>query len=92
MIAMTRLILLLILSPAFGVTSASSQPIEIGSRRELFVDRFVIDTMDRAELKLHRPVKSPRPRSPLPERHYVTVIKDGDLYRAYWRGADPGYT
>jgi len=73
-------------------TVAWSQTIDIGSRRELFVDRLLIDTMDDAELRLHHPVKAPRAASPLPERHYFTVIKDGDLYRAYWRGTDPSYS
>jgi hypothetical protein len=72
-------------------TVASSQPIDIGSRRELFVDRLLIDTMDRAELTLHHPVKAARAASPLPTGHYFTVIKDGDLYRAYWRATDPSY-
>ena len=72
-------------------TPALAQPIHIGSRRELFVDRLLIDQMDRVQLKLHHPVKAPRPKSPLPEKHYITIIKDGDLYRAYWRGSDPGY-
>ena len=71
--------------------SAWGQPIEIGSRRELFVDRLLLDRMDGVRLRLHSPVKAPRPTSPLPERHYFTVIKDGDLYRAYWRGTDPAY-
>lgn len=79
----------------FATTSAWSQPIDIGSRRELFVDRLLIDTMTNAELRLHHPEKAPRPRSPLPEKHYFTVIKDrddnGDLYRAYWRETDPNY-
>ena len=77
---------------ALTANVAVGQPIDIGSRRELFVDRLLIDTMDRAELRLHHPVKVPRPKSPLPERHYFTVIKDGDVFRAYWRGSDPSYT
>ncbi len=90
---MNRLILLLlILSTAFGVSIARGQPIDIGSRRELFVDQLLIARMHRTELRMHRPVKAPRPKSPLPERHMMTVIKDGDLYRAYWRGSDPAYT
>lgn len=88
----TRLLLLLTLSTAFHAAVAVDQTIDIGSRRELFVDRLLIDTMARAELRLHEPVKAPRPKSPLPERHYFTVIRDGDLYRAYWRGSDPSYT
>lgn len=67
------------------------QSIDIGSRCELFVDKHLIDKMQHAELKLHSPVKAPRPKSPLPVRHMVTVIKDGDRYRAYWRGSDKSF-
>ncbi|MEQ8856031.1 hypothetical protein [Gimesia sp.] len=70
---------------------AFAQPVEIGSRRELFVDRLLIDKLQGVELKLHTPVKAPRPRSPLPVRHMMTVIKNGDCYQAYWRGSDPDY-
>jgi hypothetical protein len=74
------------------VSSASNaEPISIGSRRELFVDKLLIETMRNTELRMHSPVKVPRPTSPLPERHMVTVIKDADRYRAYYRGADPAY-
>ena len=72
------------------------ESIHIGSRRELFVDQLLIDRMDGVELRLHHPVKTSRPNSPLPEAHYVTVIKDadadGDLFRAWWRGSDPSFT
>ena len=71
--------------------SAFAQPVDIGSRRELFVDRLLIDKLQGVELKLHTPVKAPRPRSPLPVRHMMTVIKNGDRYQAYWRGSDPNY-
>lgn len=68
------------------------EPLSIGSRRELFIDRLLVDEMNGVELRLHHPVKAPRPKSPLPERHYITIIKDGDLYRAYWRGSDAAET
>jgi hypothetical protein len=75
------------------VVSASAQsPIDLGLRRELFVDRFLIEEMRGVELRLHSPTKAPRPKSPLPEKHMMTVIKDGDLYRAWYRSIDPSYT
>lgn len=77
------------------VTETFGQPIDIGSRRELFVDRLLIDTMTNAELRLQHPVKVPRADSPLPEKYYFTILRDrddeGDLYRAYWRETDPTY-
>ena len=49
---------LLFLTPT--TAAQAEDPIDIGSRRELFVDDHLIDRMDRASLKLHRPV--PRER------------------------------
>ncbi|MCE9589628.1 MAG: hypothetical protein K8S99_03795 [Planctomycetes bacterium] len=69
----------------------STAPIALGSRLELFVDRFLIDTLTGAALRMHEP----RPagmalRFDAPwELHFsgcITVIKDGDLYRMFYRG------
>lgn len=59
----------------------------IGSKRELFIDDWLIDHMDNTAFKLH---------SPMPEEvsiendsgdiAYVTVFKDDKLYRMYYRG------
>lgn len=76
---------------SLGTTAIAEKPIDVGSRRELFVDRFLIDSMKQTELLLHRPVKSARPKSPLPERHMVTIIQDGGRFRAWYRGSDPAY-
>ena len=65
-------------------------PIDIGTRLELFVDRLLINRMDGVELRLHEPQKLPRPKSTF-HGHFATVIKDGDLYRAYYRGHDRSY-
>lgn len=81
----------LVSSTIFG-WAAANDPIGIGDRRELFVDRLLIQDLKGAELELQRPVKATRAKSPLPERHMMTVIKDGDLYRAWYRGIDPKYT
>lgn len=65
--------------------AADEAVIDIGSRRELFIDHFLIDKMDGVRLKLHEP--RPTPLAPgTPSGHYATVIKDGDLYRRYDRG------
>lgn len=73
----------------------AAQPVEIGSRRELFVDRSLIESMNGVALRLHRPVKTLRPKSPLPEKYYFTVLKDqdqdGPIFRAYWRETNPDY-
>ena len=66
--------------------------VALGSRLELFTDRLLIERLEGLELRLQTPVKAPRARSPLPERHMVTVIKDGERFRAWYRGKDPAYT
>ncbi|MCZ2077816.1 MAG: hypothetical protein LC130_22790 [Bryobacterales bacterium] len=68
-----------------------AQPIDIGSRRELFVDRFLIDKLVNARLDLQQP----REMGPVHKfdkpwegafSGYSTLIKDGNLYRLYYRG------
>ena len=64
---------------------------EIGSRRELFVDNYLIDQLNDASLRLHHP----QPAEPAVTFDkgeagfggYSTVLKDGDVYRMYYRGA-----
>ncbi len=60
-------------------------PVDIGSRRELFVDRFLIERLENAALKLHEPQLAPPMSDPADNLEYGTVIKDGDLYRLYTR-------
>jgi hypothetical protein len=80
------------LTPA-GHAAAPEQRdvIRLGSRHELFVDRFLIDTMTAATLTLERPHDEGvvlRFDKPWEGRFcgYATVIKDGSLYRLYYRG------
>ena len=66
--------------------------IDIGSRLELFVDDYLIDRLDGAELRLHHPVTREKVMTfgdkPCegPGSGYVTVFRDGDLCRMYYRG------
>ena len=63
---------------------------QVGSRLELFVDRYLFEEVDGLKLKMHAP--QPAPASSAPVRgHYVTVIKDGDRYCAYYRDYVAGY-
>jgi hypothetical protein len=66
--------------------------IDIGSRRELFVDGLLIESIRNATLKMHSPVKAPRPKSSLPVRHMMAIIREGDLHHAWYRGSDPSFT
>lgn len=70
---------------------ATSDPIPLGSRRELFVDRFLIGSMRGVELRLHEPRDEGtvlRFDEPWEGIHcgYCTVIRDGDRFRVYYRG------
>lgn len=58
--------------------------IDIGSRLELFVDHYLIENLRGTTLRLHPPHKMPLAQHPF-AGGYATVIKDGDLYRAYYR-------
>lgn len=58
---------------------------KLGKRRELFVDRFLIDHLENLELRLHSPQVAPPTDQPADSMEYATVIKDGDLFRMYTR-------
>ena len=67
-------------------------PIDLTNRRELLVDHFLIDTLDGAQQRLHRP--TPKEVAIVHDQpwegntcYYHTVFRDGDLYRMYYRGA-----
>jgi hypothetical protein len=69
--------------------------VEVGTRREPFLDRHLIDSLSRAELRMHRPVD----RGPVlnfdgpwegPFVGYATVIHHDGKYRAYYRGMGAG--
>src|SRR5205823_1351630 len=72
-------------------TALSDDLINLGSRRELFVDHFLIEKMEGLQLKLHEPqregiaLKFDRPWEG-EYSGYTTLIKDGALYRMYYRG------
>jgi len=64
---------------------------DIGTRLELFVDRFLIDRLDGLELRLHHPrpagvaMRLDRPWEGI-VCGYITVIRDGPRYLMYYRG------
>jgi len=74
-----------------AAVSGAEQPHRIGSRLELFVDDWLIDTRTGTRLELHRPVRREvvfRFDAPWEGAYsaYVTVMKDGDSFRMYYRG------
>lgn len=72
--------------------SSGGKPILIGSRRELFVDDYLIASLKGAEVKLHKPeardvalvCDAPWEGN---TSAYFTLLQDGDRYRAYYRGS-----
>ena len=69
---------------------ADADLIELGNRRELFVDDYLIERMENVQLRLHEPVArnvSIKHDAPWEGNTsgYHTIIKDGQLFRAYYR-------
>jgi len=77
----TLAILLCLQVPSFG-----EEPIGIGSRRELFVDRLLVGEMKNTTLKLHEPILAEPLKEPRPNGHYATVLKAVDKFQFYYRG------
>lgn len=74
-----------------GAVFANNTTIEIGSRREIFVDRHLVDSMDNVAHVLGVPTHAGtvlRFDAPWEGRYsgYVTVFKDDKHYRMYYRG------
>ncbi len=83
---------LAVLSLAPLVAPVSAEPINIGSRRELFVDGHLIESLREARLQLHRPMPGDVAIVHDAEWEgtgsgYHSVIRDGDVYRLYYRGS-----
>lgn len=74
------------LGPALRAAESDTPIVrEIGGRRELFIDRFLIAQENGVCLKLHEPQPAPVMTEPADSLEYGTVIKDGDLFRLYTR-------
>ena len=71
--------------------SLAGEPIDIGSRRELFVDQHLIETLDGVRLELHRPTRREvvfRTDAAWEGNGsaYQSVFQDGDRFLMYYRG------
>ena len=62
-----------------------SNAIEIGNRRELFIDKYLIESLEGLSLKLHEPKATEPMQQPANDMEYGTIIHDGNLYRMYTR-------
>jgi hypothetical protein len=67
-----------------GIMLSADEPVDIGSRRELFVDDLLIGKLEGTRLKLHAPQKLRRV-PPRPFGHYATVLQEGKKLRLYYR-------
>jgi hypothetical protein len=86
-------VLSLLAAAVLARIARADEPIEIGSRRELFVDTLLVEsTTGDATRKLHQP----QPREVVlvtgepwegNTSAYYTIFQDGDLYRMYYRGS-----
>jgi hypothetical protein len=69
----------------------AAQPLDLGARRELFVDHHLIERMQEVELRLAAPVDAgavlalDRPWEGAFSA-YFTVLRDGNRFRLYYRG------
>ncbi len=93
---------LVLLAPAQSGVMAGTEdkdgPLRIGSRLELFVDDYVIESMDGVRLRLQTPqpagivMNHDKPWEGTTSA-YHSVFQDGDLFRMYYRGSShAGYT
>lgn len=73
---------------------SASEPIDIGSRRELVIDRHLIDKLEGVRLALHRPqprkvsIRFDKPWE-MESPGYTTIVHDEDngVYRMYYRSS-----
>jgi hypothetical protein len=85
------LVLALALIDCVSVKSRAQEPISVHTRRELFVDKYLIDKLDKVWLQLQHPqsagiaLKFDQPWEGQVSG-YVTVLRDGNLFRMYYRG------
>jgi hypothetical protein len=90
---MRRKVWLIILTAA--ATAQGANPVAVGTRRELFVDHYLIEKLDGAQLALGCPhdegpvVKFDKPWEGQ-FSGYCTAIFDGTIYRLYYRGHPGG--
>jgi hypothetical protein len=77
--------------PTLRAASEGDEVRAIGNRRELFVDRYLIESMSGTELRLNHPDDAGTVLNfdrawEGQYSNYATVIKDGPIYRLYYDG------
>ncbi|WP_417732428.1 hypothetical protein [Rosistilla oblonga] len=90
-----RMLPALVILASLTASSHAAEPLMLGSRWELFVDEYLIDSKQNVELKLHEPVRreivltTDKPWEG-PTSAYFSVVQDGEKVRLYYRGSDGG--
>ena len=86
-----RIVPFLLLATFVALPLHAGNPVDVGSRRELFVDHHMIESLNGVRLALHHP--QPREIALAFDQPweglysgYETVLKDGEMYRLYYRG------
>ncbi len=87
------IIFILLFAPS--IYSQSIEAIDLGNRRELFIDSFMIEKMTGCRLKLHHPVQKDTAikfDNPWEGKFsgYPTILEDRNILRMYYRGAPGG--
>ena len=65
--------------------TASATAIQLANLRELFIDNYLIDSLEGLSLKLHEPKPTPPITEPANDMEYGTIIRDGELFSMYTR-------
>ncbi len=74
-----------------SIAGNAAEPLPIGSQRQLFVDRYLIERLTNAQLHLHEPrdegnvLQLDQPWEG-PHAGYTTILKEGEKFLAYYRG------
>lgn len=90
-----RMSLPLLILAVLASSSLAAEPLDLGSRWELFVDEYLIASKQNVALKLHEPVRreivltTSKPWEG-PTCAYFSVVQDGKKVRLYYRGSSGG--
>jgi len=77
------------------ISPLGAQPLNLGNKREIFVDYYLLDKLSNVNLVLQKPIDEgiafhfDKPWETLSPA-YITVINDNGLYRAYYRAGRKG--
>jgi len=90
-IFLTVLILTVFAGCRVNNVPVNSKVIQLGEKREIFVDYFLIDKLEGAHITMHKPCDMGAVMyfdKPWEGQFctYFTILKDEDLYRVYYRG------